>query len=719
MTTSRRDFLETSATGIALLIGISQLGCHKPALAGGDDPFAPNQWLRIGPDGRVTVINDKSEMGQGASSAIPLIVAEELGVPWDAVSVEHAKPGPSFDDMGTSGSDSVAGRWKSLRVAAASAREMLIGAAAAKWRVPPAECVAEKGFVKHPSSRREASFGSLVAAASKLAVPASPTLKPDSGFTLVGTRVPRLDTRSAVTGAKQYGLDVRIPGMLRATIARCPVPSGKLTRWSGEKAKQVPGVRQVVQVSNGIAVVADTTWAALKGRDVLELVWDEEAGRGVDSAALWTQLERGFGTVGKAARQEGTPDGALAGAARRIDAEYRYPFQAHAAVESLNAVAHVTDGGAEIWAGTQNPNRVQTDAAKLLGCATERVVVNVLPLGGAFGRRISPDFVLEAVEVSRAARAPVQLVWSREDDLTHDMYQSAAIVRMRAGLDPAGTIVGWSHQIADFHLSMFGDFDPATFKPAEDGEPWGGIDTPYAFPALDVRIARQRPPVRTGAWRSVFYPSSVMARECFLDEVAHATGKDPVALRLELLGTPNPVTRQGVTIDNRSRLKAVVSLAAEKGGWGTPLPNVEPGRTAGRGVACNEYHRRTVVANVAEVSVGAAGDVIVHRIVCAMDCGRPVSLDGIEAQIEGGTMWALSTLLGREITFAAGRTEQKSFADFPVLRISQAPRVEAHIVPSTLPPFGVGEQPVPGAIPAVLNAIFAATGRRIRRVPIT
>jgi isoquinoline 1-oxidoreductase beta subunit len=473
-------------------------------------------------------------------------------------------------------------------------------------------------------------------------------------------------------------------------------------------------VRQVVAVPSGIAVLADTTWAAIKGREALEVTWDDGPGKAIDSAGLWRTLEGALAKGGIEARREGDPRLALGRAARHLEAEYRYPFQAHAGVEPGNAVARVDANGCEVWVGTQDANRVQNGVAKQLGIPVERVVVNVLPLGGGFGRRIVTDFAFEAVEVARAAKVPVQLLWTREDDLNYDMFQSAAIIRMRAGLDAKGAVVGWSHQIADFHLSMFGDFDPAQFKPAEELEPWGGLDTPYAFPALEVRIARTVSPVRTGAWRSVFYPSSVLARECFLDEVGHSVGQDPVAFRLALLDHPNPGGRR----DNRPRLRGVIRVAAERAGWSGPLPNVAAGRRVGRGIACNEYHRATVIATVAEVSVGPAGDLVVHRIVTAMDCGRPVNLDGIEAQIEGGTMWALSTLLGREITFAGGRPEQRNYDDFPVLRIDHAPKIEAHVLPSDLPPFGVGEQPVPVVIPAVLNAVFAATGRRIRRVPL-
>lgn len=718
MTVTRRQFVETSAKSLVLLIGVGQAGCRPRTTTSGR--FQPNQWLRIDGEGRITVINDKSEMGQGASTAIPLIVAEELGVPWESVAVEPARPGPQFQSMGTSGSDSVADGWQRLRLAAAQAREMLVTAAAARWKVPVGEIMADRGQLTHRGSGKRASYASMVAAASRLPIPDSPPLKSSTSFTLLGTRVPRLDAALVVRGAKQFAGDLRMPGLLHATLLRSAVPGGRATKWSADRATRVPGVRAVVAVPNGIAVVALHTWAALEGRKVLEVEWSPGPGAKVDTTSLWRGLESALQHSAKDARREGNVAAGLAGAARRLTAEYRYPFQAHGAIEPLNAIARVDEQGAELWVGTQNPNRVQQDVAKLLGVPEERVVVNVLPLGGAFGRRISPDFALEAVEVARAEAvkgSPVHLMWTREDDFEHDMFQSAAIVRMAAGLDGRGGLTAWSHRIADYHLSMFGDFDPARYRPADDGEPWGGIDTPYLTSALEVQIARLTSPVRTGAWRSVFYPSSVMARECFLDEVARAMGKDPVTLRTELLteagaGSADRASR------NRARLRNVIAVAADRAGWTHPRVDPPPTRRAGRGFSCNIYHRATVTATVAEVSVGEGGHVKVERIVVAMDCGRAVNLDGVEAQIEGGVMWALSTLFGRAITFTDGRVDQRTFQDFPVLTMDRTPKVECHILPSDLPPSGVGEQPVPGIIPAVLNAIFDATGQRIREVPL-
>ncbi len=715
MTLDRRDFLATGAGAAALLIGLVPAGCAPNSRRdrGAGAPFRPNQWLRIGGDGRVTFINDKSEMGQGAATAVTMLVAEELGVPIDQVSVEHAEPGPDFPDMGTSGSDSVAGRWGPLRKAAAAAREMLVAAAAAQWGVPAAECVAELGRVTHPGSHRDLGFGALAASAATQPVPADPPLKSPLKYRLLGTPVRHLDVRDVVRGRKVFAIDHRVPGMRFAALARCPVPAGRLVRWSGEPARRIAGVLDVVEISNGVAVVADSTWAAFEGRKALVVEWDERAGRGGDSGALWDSLASGLEGAAKVTRREGDSAGAMAGAARRIDAEYRYPFQAHGAVEPLNAIADVRAGACEIWVGTQNPNRARQEVAARLGLPPDRVRVHVMPLGGAFGRRIAADFVVEAAEISRAAKVPVQLVWSRQDDFAHDMYQSAAVVRMTAGLDRRGRIVAWSHRVADFNLSMFGDFDPAAYHPDQEDEPWGGFDTPYRFPALTVAIARQRPPVRTGAWRSVCYPSNLLGRECFLDEIAAATGRDPLALRLAWL-TP-PAGQEDVP--RLARLRAVLELAAARAGWHEPLPEYGAGQRAGRGIACNVYHRRTVVAHVAEVSVGAGEAFTVHRLVCAIDCGRAIDPVGIEAQVQGAAAWALTTLLGKAVTFENGRTEQTSYAEFPVLRIDQMPKIEVYIVPSGDAPSGVGEQPVPAVIPAVLNAVFRATGRRIRQIP--
>ena len=716
MNGTRREFLQwSSLTGAALILGITRDG-QVFAVESRAAEFGPNQWLRIDADGRITIVAAKSEMGQGVRTSLPMIVAEELGADWATVRVEHAQPGTTFKDMRTSGSGSVSGSWRPLRIAAAVAREMLVAAAAMRWTVDPSTCRVERSAVVHGPTGRRLEFGVLADAASRLSVPTSPRLKDTAQFTLLGTRVGRVDSHAIVTGRATYGLDVHVPGMHYSAIARPPAHGGRITNWDDRAARAIAGVVDVVQVPTGVAVIATNTWAALRGRDAV--VFETAAGVGAtgDSDAFTRTLEAALARGGKSAVHRGDVASALGRAARRMDATYHAPFQAHAALEPLNCVAHVTDGRCEIWLGTQAPNEVQADVARLLGISADRVTVHVLLLGGGFGRRLGTDYAVEAVEVSRRVRGPVQVVWSREDDLRHDMYQPAQVNRLTAAIDARGMPGAWRHDVADFNLTMFGDYDP-NYDPAADGDPWGGYDTPYAFPALDVTLALAPTPVPTGAWRSVSYPAAVFARESFLDEIAAATRRDPVELRRALLPSPGTVTLGSLRVDNGDRLRAVLRLAAEKGGWGRPLGKPDDRRRWGRGIAITGYHQQTMVAQVAEVSVGSNGDLRVHRVVCAVDCGQVINRSGLDAQFEGGVMWALSALRG-EITFANGATVQGNYDDYPVVRMREAPVVEVHVVPSSLRPFGIGEQPVPAVGPAVANAIFAATGRRIRRTPI-
>ena len=609
--------------------------------------------------------------------------------------------------------------WATHRVAAAAVRTMLERAAAAEWGVPAEECFTEAGEVRHGGSDRRAAFGLLVASARRLPVPRAPRFKAPGDYRLLGTRVPDPSTPGIATGTETFGMDKTLPGMLYAAIARSPVHGGSVRRFSAERARAVEGVRQVVQVPSGIAVVASGTWPAMKGRDALEVEWDDGDGRaeaGFDNDRGWRMLESALDRGGKVARSAGDAPAALARAARRLDAEFRWTWQAHAAIEPLSAVAHVRNGRCEVWAGMQSPNGAQLRVAQALGIPQERVVVNVMRLGGGFGRRIANDFIVEAALVSRAVGAPVQVVWSRTDDFRHDMYNPAQLNRLSAGLDAQGRVTAWEHRVGDFHLSMFGAFDAAA-DPAADGDPWGGFDSPYSVPDLRVELAVVEAPVPTGAWRSVSYPGAVMARECFIDELAHAAGVDPLVLRLALIPSPGTVTRGALWLDNGDRLRAVLRLAARQAGWDAPLRLAAPGRRVGRGIACNPYHQGTMVAQVAEVSVGAGGDVRVHRIVSAVDCGQVINRAGVEKQFEGGIAWALSALFGPGVRFEQGRTATASFAEYPVLRMHQMPIVETHIVPSTLEPFGMGEPPVPAVAPAVLNAVFAATGVRVRTLP--
>ncbi len=714
MSATRRQFLKTGAVGgAALLVEVPLFG------RGASPAFAPNPWVSIGSDGVVTLVVGHSEMGQGVRTSLAMILAEELEVGLGGVRLVQASPGPGYDDLGTGGSGSVEDSWTPLRTAGAAAREMLVAAAARTWKVPAGECVARDGAVTHAPTGRRLPYGELVAVASTLPVPKEPGLKNRKDFRLVGTGVARVDGPAIVSGQAVYGLDVRVPGMRFAAVARCPVPGGRVLRFDAAKAMAVAGVEKVVEVSTGVAVVARDSFAAFSGRDALATSWDEGANASLTSAELARRLDDPASTPRHArhrTRRQGDAASALAASATRMAASYRDGFQAHASVEPQNCTARVAGGRCEIWAPTQNPQRVQKACAELLKIAPDKVDVHVTLLGGGFGRRLHADYATEAVEVARAAGVPVQVVWSREDDFLGDYLHPSERADLEAGIDGSGKITAWTHRSTCFHLSMFGNLDPADSE--NDVAPWGGYDTPYAIENLSAEYTEVESPIRTGAWRAVYYPPNVFARESFLDEVAARLDRDPVALRLSLLeGEPVLTLPNGRWKIERPRLAAVVKLAAEKAGWGRRL-ETPPGRRAGRGIACNVYHGRTVIAQVAEVSVGPAGDVRVHRIVTALDCGQVVNRVGVEGQVESGIAWGLSYALKGEITIRAGRVVETNFAEFPVLAISEMPRVETHIVDSDRPPTGLGEPPVPPVAPAVSNAIFAATGKRLRRVPI-
>lgn len=711
MSASRRDFLRWSAmAGTALMIPLPVLGREQTRLA---PRFAPNQWLRVGTDGKVTLVVARSEMGQGVRTCLAMILAEELEADWSSITIEQASPTPLYDDMNTGGSDSVESSWMPLRRAAAAGRLMLVEAAAKLWKLEPGSCRAQEGSVLHTASGRRVSYGQLVPVAAKLPVPKDPPLKDPRDFRLIGTPVRRVDGLAIVTGRAKYGLDTRPPATLFAAVARCPVAGGRVRSFDPAKAKAVAGVVRLVQVSSGLAVLARDSFAALSGRDALEVVWDEGPNASLTTDDLWRRLDAAATRTARVSRREGDIEQALAGAVTRMTATYRDAFQAHAPIEPMNTAARVSGGACEIWAPTQNPQRIQREAAKLLGIAPEKVTVHVTLMGGGFGRRLGADYATEAVEVARAAGSPVQVVWSRRDDFLHDRLHPAGRVDLEAGIDANSRITAWKHRFTTFHLSMFGAFDPnAVDQP--DVNPWGGYDFPYAVPNLLAEHVSIESPIHTGAWRSVDYPANVFARECFLDEIAQRTRRDSLDLRRELLSGDFPYASRKV---DRSRLRAVLDLAASKADWGAPIPQ-RAGRRSGRGIACNVYHGRTTLAHVAEVSVGDKGDVRVHRIVTAADCGQVVNPLGLGGQVESGVAWGLSYALKGEITIEKGRVAQANYRDFPILTIDEMPRVEVHTIPSSARPTGFGEQPVPPVAPAVANAIFAATGRRLRRVPI-
>lgn len=704
-----------SAAGAALVLIAGERGALlRPAEAAAAADFVPGPWLALHRDGTVTIQAAKAELGQGVRTALPMIVAEELDVPWASVRVVQTAPSKAFD-MATSGSNSIEESWGPLRAAGATARAMLLTAAARRLGTDAAELTTDAGFVLHERTKRRIAYAELLDDAAALPVPDGVRPKDPAAYRLIGRGVPKVDARAIAQGRATYGIDVRLPGMLYAAVARPPHRECGLTSCDDRAARAVPGVRAVVRVPTGVAVVASSTWAAFRGRDALVARWNESSLAAGTSAAYWAALAGALDTGGRVTATAGTPVDALDGHVA-LGAEYRYSFQAHAAMEPLSATVHVRRGGCEVWAGTQRANAVRAEVAKLLRLSEDDVRVHVPLTGGAFGRRIARDFILEAVEIARRVDAPVKSVWSREDDVAHDMYQPAAVHRMHAVVAPSGVPVVWRHATSTFNLSMFGPLDLAAAD-TYDYAPWGGYEVPYAFASHDARFAPVSAPVATGAWRSVDYPGGVFARECFLDEVAQRFGTDPIALRMQLIPSPGEVKRRAGPVPNGDRLRHALTVAAQTAGWNEPLAP-RPGRRVGRGVACNAYFRDAMTATIAEVSVGAAGDVRVHRIVCAMDTGRIVNESGVRAQMEGGIVWALSAVLHGEITFARGRAVQRNFDAFRVLRMDECPQIVAVPIASEFGPYGCGEAPVPPAMAAVANAVRAATGKPVRSLPI-
>jgi isoquinoline 1-oxidoreductase subunit beta len=715
---SRREFVKAGVAVSGLVVAI-QLPAYArtavDALTRRGAVLSPSAFLQIAPDGAVTVWLTKSEMGQGVRSTVPTIVAEELEVAVETIRVEQASADPKYGEQSTGGSSSISSLWLPLRTASAQAREMLVGAAARTWGVPAAECVAEQGTVRHDASRRRLAYGALVAVAAALKVPAEPALKDPKAFKLLGRPSRRLDTPPKVDGTARYGLDVRLPGMVFACVARCPVFGRPLTGYDAAQARAVPGVLEVIPLEAGellvggfwryelpgaVAVVAENSWAAMRGCKALDCRW-EPAG-GMDSEQLSRIFRDRALQAGILGRNDGDADTALQQAARVVEATYDVPFLAHATMEPMNCTAHVRAGRCDVYAPTQAPTDLQHLAEALTGLDGSAVEVHTTIMGGGFGRRYEMDWVIDSIRVSKVLSRPVQVVWTREHDMQHDNYRPASHHVLRGGLDASGKLVAWTHRIVA--PSIISWHAPGAFTPgssAASGEALdGAADLEYGIPHLRVDYCPVKTPVPVGWWRSVFASQNCFANETFLDEVARAAGRDPLELRRELLaGSP--------------RHLAVLNLAAEKAGWGTPLP---AGR--GRGIAIHKFFSDSIVAEVAEVTVGEKG-LRVDRVVCAIDCGLALNPDIVAAQMEGGIVYALSAALRGAITLDGGRVKQSNFHDYPVLRMSEMPRVEVHIVESTEPPHGVGEPAVPPLAPAIANALAAVTGKPVRRLPLT
>src|SRR6202171_2940392 len=703
---SRRSFLRTSAVASGgLLLSLSLPFASRESEAASSDSFEPNAFIRIGGDGQIVLTMPYVEMGQGTYTSIPMLIAEELEVDLKQVRLEHAPPNeklymnPLLGVQATGNSNAIRGAWQPLRKAGATARTMLVAAAAKRWDVDPSSCRAQNGEVHHQASGRSLSYGALAADAARMPVPENVTMKKPADFQLIGTPAKRLDTPAKVNGTAIYGIDARPPGVKIATLAQSPVFGGRLKRVDDAAAKAVNGVRQIVRLDDAVAVVADHMGAAKKGLAALKIEWDDGPHARLATGDIVRELESATTKPGAVAQNVGDADKAMAGAATKVEAIYQVPFLAHATMEPMNCTVHFRKDACEIWIGSQAIARVQAMAAKAAGLPPEKVIVHNHLIGGGFGRRLEVDGAVRAGAIAKQVEGPVKVVWTREEDIQHDMYRPCFFDRISAGLDETGMPVAWNHRFAG--SSVIARWLPPGFNNGLDGDTTeGAIDLAYALPNMHVEYLRVEPPaVPTAFWRSVGPSHNVFVTESFMDELAAAAKQDAVAYRRALL-------------DKAPRAKAVLDLAAEKAGWGRKLP-----KGVGRGVSV-QFVFATYMAQVAEVEVSRDGAVRVRRVVCAVDCGTVVNPDTVRAQIQSAINFGVTAALHGEITLKDGRVEQTNFDTYQILRMNEAPAVEVHIVQSFEPPGGMGEAGTSAIAPAVTNAIFAATGKRLRKLPI-
>jgi isoquinoline 1-oxidoreductase beta subunit len=695
---SRRQLLKVGGAG-ALLVAFHWPVAHGAATG----VFAPNAFIRVAGDGKITLVMPQVEMGQGVYTSVAMILADEMDADFAQVVLEHAPPNdalygnPTFGIQVTGNSNSIRAFWEPLRKAGATARAMLVTSAAQQWKVDPKTCHTAKSQVIHDPSGRTLAYAALAATAAAVTPPKDPVLKTVKDFTLIGKPLKRLDTPSKVNGSAQYGIDALPPGVKFATPALCPVFGGKVGSVDDSKAKAVPGVRQVVVLDDVVAVAGDHMWAAKQGLAALSITWDEGSNASVDSQQVWKELRQASETKGVVAKEAGDADKALA-TGDRLDADYEMPFLAHAAMEPLNCTAHVTPDGCEIWIGTQVISRVQSEVAKAIGMPVDKVTVHQHLLGGGFGRRLEPDMAIVAARIAQKVDGPVKVVWTREEDIQHDIYRPVYRDVLSASLKN-GRIDGWTHRIAG--SAVIARWLPPAFQKGIDIDAVdSAVDIPYAIPNLRVEYVRAEPPaVPTGFWRGVGPNNNVFAIESFMDELARKVGQDPVAFRVAML-------------DSTPRLKAAVQLAAQKSGWGEVLP----ART-GRGIAA-QVSFGSFIATVCEAEVSPAGEVKIRRVVCAVDTGIPVNPDTIVAQLQGGLVFGLTAAMFGEITIVKGRVQQSNFHDYRALRINEVPNIEVHLIPSEEHPGGIGETGATAGPPSLRNAIYAATGIALRRMPI-
>lgn len=735
---SRRGFLHSALAGGCLVLGTSTGTRLLSALAGGDRAavdFAPNLFVAIDGKGTVTILAHRSEMGTGIRTALPLVLADELDALRDRIEIQQAIGDKRLGDQNTDGSKSIRDFYQPMREAGASARLMLIQAAAQAWGVPSSECIAKEHAILHPETGRRADFGELVAAAAKLPVPAIEELQfktPDQ-WRYVGKEQRSTDDRALTTGAATFGLDVRPEGCVFAVVARCPVVGGQLVSKDDRATRKLKGVLDVLEIPRaeppylfkaigGVAVIAVDTWSAWQGRDALELEWDLGPNKEYDSAAYRKQLEATVRKPCKVVRQRGDVAAAMDEATTRHSADYYLPHLAHAAMEPPCAVARVSEKGCEIWAPVQNPQAAQDTVAQALGLDPAQVTCHVTLLGGGFGRKSKPDFCAEAALLSKQLGKPVKVVWTREDDIRHDYYHSVAALHLEAALDAKGSPTAWLQRTA--FPTIMSTFDPT----AREGSPMelglGFTDLPYTMPNIQVEVGEAKSHLRIGWLRSVSNVYHAFAISSFTDELAHKAGRDPVDYTLELIGEPRQMDFDGAAYPNygqplqrfppdAGRLAAVARLCAKEAAWGKPLP-----RGRGQGFA---VHRSflSYVACVVEVEIDKDGTLKIPRVDIAIDCGLAVSPDRVRAQMEGSVVFGQSLTLYGEISAKGGAVQQSNFHDYQVVRINEAPReIHVHLVPSKELPAGVGEPGVPPIAPALCNAIAQAIGKRIRELPL-
>jgi isoquinoline 1-oxidoreductase subunit beta len=704
---SRRRFLQAgAAAGGGLMLSLSLPFANGETEAAAAAAFAPNAFIRIAGDGQIVLTMPYVEMGQGTYTSIPMLIAEELEVDMKQVRLEHAPPNEKLYGnpliggvQATGNSNAVRAAWQPLRQAGATARTMLLSAAAKKWKVEPASCRAERGEVIHAASGRRIKYGALATDAAKLPVPENVALKPSKDFKLIGTPAKRLDAPAKVNGTAVYGIDARPPGVKIATLAQSPVFGGRVKSVNDAAAKAVKGVRQIVRLDDAVAVVADHMGAAKKGLAALVIEWDDGPHAKLNTDEIVGELEKATLNAGAVAQNIGDIDTAMASAATKVEATYQVPFLAHATMEPMNCTVQVRKDGCEVWVGNQVLGRAQAAAAKTAGLPLDKVVVHNHLIGGGFGRRLEIDGVIRAVEIAKQVDGPVKVVWTREEDIQHDMYRPYFFDRLSAGLDQKGMPVAWNRRFAG--SSIIARWAPPLFNNGLDPDTTeGAIDLVYALPNMHVEYLRVEPPgIPTAFWRSVGPSHNVFVTESFMDELAAAAKQDPVAYRRALL-------------DESPRAKAVLELAADKAGWGQPLP-----KGVGRGVSV-QFAFATYMAQVAEVEVSKDGAVRVRRVVCAVDCGTVVNPDTVQAQIQSAIIFGITAALYGKITLKDGRVEQTNFDTYQILRMDEAPAIEVHIVRSLEPPGGMGEAGTSAVVPAVTNAIFAATGKRLRKLPV-